>query len=107
MGKTTKQENYRVVIEPRRLGDFGFASVGDWMVSSDEAELQRLYKERCEEIVRDVRRHVENVGSASVESDTVATCEHCGYRWGEESPDYNGGCCDKDQEAQDAREASA
>lgn len=24
-------------------------------------------------------------------------CEHCGWRWTEASPDYNGGCCGKDE----------
>ena len=26
-----------------------------------------------------------------------ATCEHCNYTWAEASPDYNGGCCGKDE----------
>lgn len=40
MGKAVWYENYRVVIEPRRLGDFGFVSMGDRMLCLSEAELQ-------------------------------------------------------------------
>lgn len=27
-----------------------------------------------------------------------ARCEHCNNTWTEDGPDYNGGCCDKDEE---------
>lgn len=33
-------------------------------------------------------------------------CEHCGSRWTEKSSDYNGGCCDADQSAEDERETN-
>lgn len=106
MSKKTTQENYRVVIEPRRLGDFGLASVSDSMVTSGEADRQRQYKEQCEEIAAEVKRHVDNVGWVGVVSDEVAVCEHCGWQWTEDSADYNGGCCEKDQAAEDLRTAS-
>lgn len=41
----------------------------------------------------------------TVESDAV--CEHCGYRWTEKSPDYNGGCCAKDEDANPEQERAA
>lgn len=106
MSKSTTQENYRVTIEPRRLGDFGSVSVGDWLVAQNEADRQRLYRERCEEIAADVRRHVDNVGHVSVEFDTVATCSHCGAAWTEGSEAYNGGCCEADEESKATGEAS-
>lgn len=104
MSRKTTQENFRVVIEPKGIGQFGYMSMSDSFFCKDEYDRQRQYKERCEEIAADVKRHVDNVGSVSVESDTVHACEHCGYRWTEESSEYNGGCCDKDQEAQDERD---
>lgn len=101
MSKAVVYENYRVVIEPRRLGDLGAISVGDSLMCSGEADRQRQYRERCHEIAQDVRRHVENVGFVSVAFDTVGTCAHCGANWTEDDSDYNGGCCDADQEAHD------
>jgi hypothetical protein len=48
-----------------------------------------------------VKRHVlpHFDGSAEVETHLIeeATCEHCNYRWTEESAVYNGGCCGKDE----------
>lgn len=102
--KITRRENFRVVIEPRGLGNFGYVSCSDRMFCKDEADRQRQYRDRCEEIAADVRRHCDNVGHVSVESDEVGECEHCGSRWTEDSPDYNGGCCSVDEQAQIARE---
>lgn len=103
MSATTRQENFRVIVEPRGLGNFGWLSMGDRAFCKDEADRQRQYKQRCEEIAADIRRHVDNVGFVTVESDTVRACEYCGAQWTEESDDYNGGCCDKDEGAQDRR----
>ena len=95
--KIAGYENYRVVIEPRRLGDFGFFSTSDSMFCKDEADRQRQYKDRCDEIVSQVKRHVDGVSSVYVECDEVMVCEHCGADWTEDSPDYNGGCCEADE----------
>jgi len=104
--KIVGYENYRVVIEPRRLGDFGIASVSDRMICPDEERRQREYKERCQEIVSDIKRHIDNVGSVDIECDAIEECEHCGARWTESSKEYNGGCCDADQEAHEIRAAA-
>lgn len=105
--KTPKKSNFRVVIEPRGLGDFGAIRMSDWMFVNDDAHRQRLYQERCEEIVADVKRHVDNAGYVSVECDVEYFCEHCGSAWTEASDDYNGGCCEKDEDAHAARQSSA
>lgn len=104
MAKRTTQTNYRVVIYPHGLGDFGSISMSDSMFCTDEADRQRQYKARCEEIARDAKRHVDDVGQIVVEHDDEDECEHCGSRWTEKSSDYNGGCCSKDEEAQLSRE---
>lgn len=106
MAKTVKHDNYRVVIEPRRLGDFGCISMSDRMVCRDEADRLRQYKERCLDIAADVKRHVNNVGRVDIEFDSMPVCEHCGSEWTEEGYEYNGGCCEKDQATQDEREAA-
>lgn len=102
MSVITSLENFRVRVEPRGLGDFGWASVGDLTVSKDEADRQRQYKQRCEEIAADIKRHVDNVGCVLVECDVNRICEHCGSIWTEDDADYNGGCCAKDEAAHDA-----
>lgn len=98
--KISGHENYRVVIEPRRLGDFGGVRVSDRMVCPDEEHRQREYKQRCEEIMEEVKRHVDNVGSVDIECDVIEECSHCGAKWTEDSNEYNGGCCEADQDAQ-------
>jgi len=95
--KTTKKSNFRVVIEPRRLGDYGFASMSDRLIhGDDEQKINRLYQERCEEIVNDIKRHVDNVKHASVEYDTNEVCSHCDREWEESQddsdPDFPKGC---------------
>lgn len=102
--KDELRTNFRVVIEPKRLGDFGIVSVSDSMVSRGEKDRQKQYRERCDEIINDVKRHVDAVGDVYIESDVEYFCEHCGSVWTECGAQYNGGCCDKDQADQDARE---
>lgn len=112
MSKTlAPKENFRIVIEPRSLGNFGFMSTSDSFLygggKEAEARIAREYEARCNEIVAEVKRHVDNIGSIWVEHDQPAVCEHCGLQWTEEGSTYNGGCCEKDQEAEDARQAAA
>lgn len=105
------KENFRIVIEPKGLADFGFVRTSDSFLygHSKEAKerIAREYEDRCNEILAEVKRHVDNIGSIWVEHDQPAVCEHCGWGWTEESSTYNGGCCEKDQEAEDARQAAA
>lgn len=102
-----KNENYRVMIEPRCLGDLGSVILGDHYMCKDEADRQRQYRERCEQIANEVMRHVADVGSVCVDCDRVAVCEHCGSPWTEDDDQYNGGCCAKDQEVYDSRVATS
>lgn len=110
MARTTVQTDFRVVIEPRRLGDFGSASVSDHAIVRDKQERQRRYRERCEQIAAEVQQRavgIQNVGHVYVQSDSEHVCEHCGAAWSEAGADYNGGCCKADQDAQDAHDAAA
>ncbi len=98
------KDNFRVVVEPRRLGDFGSVSVSDSFFGQNKERIAADYLDRCEEIAAEIKRHVDNVRYVSVEFDQGHVCEHCGDRWTEESDSYNGGCCSKDEEAQMERE---
>ncbi|WP_202844739.1 hypothetical protein [Luteimonas saliphila] len=109
MGKALgPRTNFRVVIEPRRLGNFGSISVSDSFFYRGPLADERIaqeYDDRCREIAEQVRRHVDNVSHTSVEFDQEPVCQHCGSTWTESSDDYNGGCCAADEDAQLAREA--
>lgn len=103
MGAIIRKENIRVVVLPRGVGDFGWASVSPSLIYGRGLEAQaRIEREeigRAEEIAKQIKRHVDDVHSADVEFDAAPYCEHCGSHWTEESRTYNGGCCDKDEEA--------
>lgn len=111
MGKTLgSRENFRIVVEPRSMTDFGFVSVGRGLVYGRDKEAQRRWErdmeERCNELIADIKRHVDNLGGVWMECDQEHVCEHCGATWTESSKTYNGGCCDKDEEAEMARLAA-
>ncbi len=96
MGKVTHRENFRVEVDvdPR----------GGW--TQGEAAWER----DCEDIAAQIRRHVDGLPrygnrGVSVAWDVIATCSHGGARWTEDSPDYNGGCCAKDEDAEEDRRA--
>lgn len=95
--KLGPKDNFRVVIDPvRAMRPFGLTTQATW-----ESRMQ----DACEDIVADIRRHVDDVGYVQIVCDQEQVCEHCGYRWSEESKDYNGGCCEKDEAAEEARAA--
>jgi len=93
--------NFRVVVEPRGLGDFGGIKTSDSFVygrgPEAEARIAKEYEGRCAEIASEIKRHVDNVGYVNIEFDQERVCEHCGSVWTEVSQVYNGGCCSKDE----------
>lgn len=99
MSKRVAISNFRVEVTPRRLGYLGSVSVPDRFVSSGEEDRQKQYRQRCEEIIANIKRHVDDVGHMEIVYDTDGECEHCGSRWTEDSDSYNGGCCEKDESA--------
>ncbi len=93
MARTVSRENFRVTVYPRNPGDFGVISFGG--VTREEV----AWEEFCNDIAADIRRHVDGIArdGVHVEWDDVAQCSHCSYLWTEDSPHYNGGCCEVDQ----------
>lgn len=89
MAKRIQWENYRVVVTPRRVGDFGYVRVTDSFVESDSAKLHKRYMDICESILSDIRRHVDDVGDVDVVYDKCETCEFCYAEW---SADKDGLC---------------
>lgn len=107
MKKEGAKVNFRVVIEPKGLGDFGSIRVSSsFLYGNTETGRNRAEKdmhERCEEIAKQVRRHIDNVSYAQVEFDQEYVCEHCGAEWTAGQNPFNGGCCERDSEEEDAR----
>lgn len=107
MARKKRTVEYYVRIDPRRLGAFGSGSISDRLIEPDETRRLEDYRLRCEEIVSDIGRHVDNVGSATVESEVEFVCGFCGSGWTEdaESP-HNGGCCGKDCDLMESTESA-
>lgn len=78
--KTIKHCNYRVIVKPG-IG----ARMAGW---GDEVI--------CDEIVSQIKRHVDGVHSVWVEHEATPVCGHCGAIWTETDTEYNGGCCNMD-----------
>lgn len=100
--KITVKTNFKVVIEPRRLGNYGFVSVSDNFTGRSSEQIAKDYEKRCEEIIDQVKRHVDNVGYVGIENDSSERCSHCGNDWDvlpdDSDPDWPKGtpvCCDK------------
>ena len=100
--KITKKSNFKVVIEPRRLGDYGYVRVSDCFFGRDEERIAKDYEQRCEEIIDQVKRHVDNVGWIGIECDSKEVCSHCGCNWDvsddDSDPEYPKGtplCCER------------
>ena len=104
------REDFRVVVTPRDMGNFGSISVGRLFYDrtpEGQRRWERDMAERCEEIAQQIKRHVDEVSYCDVEFDQQDECSHCGARWTESSAEYNGGCCQEDQAAEDARAATS
>jgi hypothetical protein len=90
--KTIERSNFRVEVWPKTRV---------YGIKVDEEESV------CKSMIDDIKRHVDNWQAVGVECDKTTVCSHCGSKWTEDGDDYNGGCCTKDQEAEDARTANA
>lgn len=95
MSKKTNEIGYRVIVEPHTLEPFWYRGI----MGHDAGMAQRLkdQKANAQTIAEQIKRHVDNVGSVEVETETQEVCSHCGSAWTEDGSDYNGGCCAEDE----------
>jgi len=98
MSRIIRQSNFRVEVYPRGIGDGGWIKMSDHLIEPDDAKRTAMYKQACEEIVPQIKRHVNGVSGVAVVCDDDAICSNCGAHWTETGL-YNGGCCSKDEEA--------
>lgn len=105
------KDNFRIVVYPRSMGDFGGTVLSDHMLyrntPTDQKRRENDMQDRAEQIVKEIQRHVSDVASMSVRCDQEHVCSHCGAAWTEASNEYNGGCCEADESAQLERDRSA
>lgn len=105
--KLGNKDNFRIVVYPRSVTDFGSISCSRGMFynydSEGQARWERDMEDRCDELIADMKRHVDNIGSVHIEYDQEEVCEHCGSSWTEDNSLYNGGCCEEDEAAEQAR----
>jgi len=92
--KEIVNRDYHVIIEPKSLGDCGVMRFPDRHIEPDEEKRNQRYEEMCEEIARQVKRHIDGVGYVAVVWDSREVCSFCGYDW---EVDENGVplCCEK------------
>ena len=63
---------------------------------------------RAKNVADQIKRHCDNVDSITIKHDISNTCEFCGYRWTPQGiPNYNGGCCDEDQQNDPTQEETS
>ena len=105
MARIERVTEYYVRIDPRRIGFLGSVSVSDEMIESKEARRLEMYRDICEAMVDQIKRHVDEVGYVAVEKEVEFVCDHCGSEWTEGPDDpHNGGCCDTDCDVYEANE---
>ena len=63
-----------------------------------ETRHRRIYGRA--EVLRDqIDRHCDFNGTLALEQIYSETCQFCGSTWTEDDDEYNGGCCNEDQDA--------
>ena len=92
--KVSHRSNFRIIVTPKRLGDFGAIRVSDNFFGQSEERIEKDYMRRCDDIADQIKRHVDEVDSVEVNYDVEHTCSHCKYEW---EVDENGTpiCCDE------------
>ena len=89
MSQKTKSVTYSILVEPYDC------------VLNDPSKAPNFVL-GIKRIMAEIKRHVDDVRSVSIQADSENVCGYCERRWTEKSKDYNGGCCDMDEDAHEA-----
>lgn len=115
MAKITKYEAaelvFTVPVEDGRSVRFTSAGIVEtcWK-AGDEKSVSAAYGKATDlgtAVKKALGNYEDNLRNFDVRTTSEDVCEHCGSRWTEDSLYYNGGCCAKDQDAEDARTATS
>lgn len=74
------------------LPEFSIAIEVDPWPYSLPTQQQRL------KVCQEIKRHVDGILEPRIIATVGKVCEFCKSPWTESSPNYNGSCCDKDEE---------
>ncbi len=92
MAKVNKIRGFRVVITAERpIG--GFKDMHQARNAADR-------------LVLGIERHIDGFAECVVETVSDEFCQFCGSNWTASNSNYNGGCCDADEDAHDAAMAA-
>lgn len=80
MSKIIEKSKYRVVVEPKTY-------VHGIKLSSIESD--------CKYMVDQIKRHIDNVDTVTIDYDTREVCSHCGYEWETDPENGEPICCEK------------
>lgn len=77
--------NFRVEVTPREP-----------YLGRDPKKAEAIWADLCKDIASQIKRHVDDVGSADVVFDTKESCSHCDYGWevatDDSDPEFPKGC---------------
>src|SRR6266576_52695 len=74
---TLAGDPFEIEIAPRRLGDLGFVSMSDSLVSND---IDGDYRRNCEEMLAEILRN-RHIKSGRVTCTETHVCSHCDSVW--------------------------
>lgn len=95
MAKITERSEWRVVVHPKRRGDFGSVIFSDNHYTQEERE--RHFDNLTKDIRAAIKRHVDGVDRIDILYDTHDYCSHCGREWETEESGIPV-CCSKAQD---------
>ena len=75
--------------------------------SNYERGMRNRASEMADAIKLHLSREFPETRTVEIVEEIDAVCEHCERGWTEDDPNYNGGCCNKDVEAEDARKVES
>lgn len=92
MAKKEHRQDYRVEVTLRRPGDYGMVYIGGTKRTHKE------WKRMGDDVVRQIKRHVDDIEHAQLVWETIDVCEHCGNEWEIYDDTGEPACCNKAQE---------
>ena len=97
--KITRRDNFRVIIEVDSSYIGEYFGGRRWVPTEYGVKAMAA---TAEDIVAQVKRHVDNAESVGIDYDTIEICSYCGLEWetngDPDDPDWELGqpvCCDK------------
>jgi hypothetical protein len=95
MSKKSKIIDGYLRVELRNPGDFGMVVMSGEYRTADQIKSHLQHIKDC--ITKHVGKYDDERGDIYTIYEYDHICEHCGQEWTEDDPEYNGGCCGRDQ----------